>query len=60
MLPTSRRYYPTPPILLVKTWYQLLRCGDEEASARGKDMLLNSFNDVQSVVKFLRENNIKV
>jgi hypothetical protein len=59
MLPTSTINQPSPPILLVKTWCQLLRCEDEEASARGKEMLLNSFGDMQNFIRFLEQNNIR-
>jgi hypothetical protein len=59
MLSISKLDKLPPPTLLVKTWCQLLRCEGEEASARGKEMLLNSFDDIQNAIAYLEQNNIK-
>jgi hypothetical protein len=49
-----------PPIILVKTWCQLLRCEDEEAREHAKIMLFGVFGDIRGVVKFVKANKIKV
>jgi hypothetical protein len=60
MLPTSSINNTTPPIVLVKTWCQLLRCEDEEPAEHAKEMLINTFGNMRNVVEFVKVNNIKV
>jgi hypothetical protein len=60
MLPTSSVKQLTPPIQLVKTWCLLLREDNEETYEYAKEKLLNTFGNMQNVVKFVREHNIKV
>ena len=48
-----------PPVHLVKTWYDLLMQKDNPAAReRATQMLLGAFGDMQSVAKYLKENNI--
>ena len=48
-----------PPPVLVKTWYALLKQNDDkEAKERGKDMLMNSFGDMKSLVAYLKKHRI--
>jgi len=48
-----------PPVVLVKTWYSLLKQNkDLEAKERGKEMLIQAFGDMKSLVVFLKKHNI--
>jgi hypothetical protein len=60
MQPNPIQANPHPPIILVKTWCQLLRCEDEEPRESAKTMLFGAFGDMQGVVEFVKANNIKV
>lgn len=60
MQPNPIQANPYPPIILVKTWCQLLRCEDEEARERPKTMPFGAFGDMQGDVEFVKANNIKV
>lgn len=48
-----------PPVALVKTWYSLLKQNkDREAKERGKEMLIQAFGDMKSLVVFLKKHKI--
>lgn len=52
----DRKY---PPVVLVKTWLELLsssECG--EVKRRASDMLVNAFGDIQSAYVFAVENGL--
>lgn len=51
---------PSPPIVLVQTWCQMLKCEDVEPAKHARNMLVNAFGDMQGLVEFVKENNIKV
>ncbi|MCW8833306.1 MAG: hypothetical protein OQK09_12160 [Colwellia sp.] len=50
-----------PPVVLVKTWLELLRNSEETmARDRANKMLLGAFgDDMAAVVKFMKKHNIK-
>jgi hypothetical protein len=50
----------SPPVVLVQTWCLLSRDEDEEISQHAIKMLLNTFGDMRSVVKFVKDNDIRV
>jgi hypothetical protein len=48
-----------PPLVLVKTWYDLLANGESpEAKERGEEMLLGAFGTPEAVAEYLKRNNI--
>ena len=47
---------PIPPIVLVRTWLQLLRADtDEEARTHARKMLNNVFGSVDLAVEYLEQ-----
>ncbi len=49
-----------PPVVLVRTWVELLRTSDvPEVKARASEMLLNAFGDMASAAEFMKKNNIQ-
>lgn len=60
MQPNPIQDQPNPPIILVKTWCQLLRCDDPEPAEHAKEMLLNNFGNMQGAVEFVKKHKIKV
>tara|TARA_R110000737_G_scaffold168659_3_gene194931 strand:- start:1695 stop:1913 length:219 start_codon:yes stop_codon:yes gene_type:complete len=49
-----------PPSVLIKTWCTLARDEDEQVRMHAMKMLLDTFGDLESVVEFVKNNNIKV
>jgi hypothetical protein len=48
-----------PPLVLVKTWYELLiQTECKEAQSHSEDMLLGSFGSEQAVVDYLKNQNL--
>lgn len=48
-----------PPLLLVRTWYELLiQQKDKDASARAEEMLLGAFGNKQAVADYLKKHKI--
>ena len=60
MLPMSKVNALTPPLPLVQTWCLLLQDDNEEVSEHAKDILINMFGDMRSVVEFVKEHKISV
>jgi hypothetical protein len=48
----------TPPSVLIKTWCTLARYEDEEVGIHAMKMLLDTFGDLESIVEFVKSNNI--
>lgn len=49
----------TPPLALVKTWYDLLSSSeDNSVKQHAQQMLLNAFESPEAIAKYLKENNI--
>tara|TARA_X000000950_G_C13505207_1_gene493453 strand:- start:275 stop:442 length:168 start_codon:yes stop_codon:yes gene_type:complete len=49
-----------PPVVLVKTWYQLCQKADDSATRdHAKRMLLGAFGTEQGIQAFLKKHNIK-
>ena len=49
-----------PPSVLIKTWCTLARDEDEQVRTHAMKMLLGTFGDLESVIEFVKSNNIKV
>ncbi len=49
-----------PPVVLVQTWCLLSKNEDEEVSQHAIKMLVNTFGDMRSVVKFIKDNGIRI
>tara|TARA_R110000737_G_scaffold67694_2_gene95699 strand:+ start:651 stop:869 length:219 start_codon:yes stop_codon:yes gene_type:complete len=49
-----------PPSVLIKTWFTLARDEDEQVRMHAMKMLLDTFGDLESIVEFVKNNNIKV
>lgn len=50
-----------PPIILVKTWCQLLKNPESKpASERAQQMLLSAFGSEQGIIEFLIKHKIQV
>ena len=48
-----------PPLVLVRTWYELLvQTKEPEAAARAQEMLLSAFGDEHAVAAYLKKHNI--
>jgi hypothetical protein len=56
--PAPARELSRPPIVLVQTWCLLARDEHEEVSQHSMQMLLDTFGDMRTVVKFVKANNI--
>ncbi|AWB57846.1 hypothetical protein [Colwellia sp. Arc7-D] len=50
----------SPPNVLIKTWCTLAKDEDEQVSMHAMKMLLDTFGDLESIVEFVKSNNIKV
>tara|TARA_B110000211_G_scaffold235034_1_gene308774 strand:- start:15383 stop:15592 length:210 start_codon:yes stop_codon:yes gene_type:complete len=51
---------PVPPIVLVKTWLQLLRADTEiEAKNHAKKMLNNVFGSVDLAIEYIEQNELE-
>lgn len=48
----------TPPLILVKTWYQLLQSDDPMLNAKGQAMLLGAFGTMQGVAEHLKKSGL--
>ena len=50
-----------PPLVLVRTWLDLLRNAEEKkVRDRANEMLLGAFgDDMEAIVKFMKKHNIK-
>jgi len=50
-----------PPLVLVRTWLDLLKDAEEKmVRDRANEMLLGAFdNDMTAIVKFMKKHNIK-
>ena len=49
----------TPPLALVKTWYNLLSSSeDNDVKARAQEMLLKAFESPEAIAIYLKEHNI--
>ena len=49
-----------PPNVLIKTWCSLARDKNEQVRSHAMKMLLDTFGDLESIVEFVKSNNIKV
>lgn len=50
-----------PPIILVRTWVQLLTSNhDKEVKDRAKKMLIDAFGDIKTAADFCAKNNINI
>ena len=49
-----------PPNVLIKTWCTLARDKNKQVSMHAMKMLLGTFGDLESIVEFIKNNNIKV
>jgi hypothetical protein len=49
-----------PPNVLIKTWCTLARDEDKQVRVHAMKMLLDTFGDLESIVEFVKSNNIKV
>ncbi|MBA6365131.1 hypothetical protein H4J56_13855 [Colwellia sp. BRX8-4] len=49
-----------PPNVLIKTWCTLDRDEDEQVRMHAMKMLLGTFGDLESVIEFVKNKNIKV
>ena len=48
-----------PPVVLVRTWYQLLsRSEDSEAKDRAVEMLTGAFGDMKTAAEFIKRHKI--
>lgn len=48
-----------PPLLLVKTWVQLLRSNESElVRGNAKEKLLNAFGSLEELAQYMRENGL--
>jgi hypothetical protein len=59
-LAESKRRQLNPPIVLIKTWCALARDEDEQVSKHAMIMLLDTFGDLETIVEFVKNNNIKI
>jgi hypothetical protein len=48
----------TPPLILVRTWYQLLQSEDPMLNAKGQAMLLGAFGTMQAVADYLKKSGL--
>ncbi|WP_288985558.1 hypothetical protein [uncultured Pseudoalteromonas sp.] len=48
----------TPPLILVKTWYQLLKSDDQLLSQKGQAMLLGAFGSMEDVAEYLKKHKL--
>lgn len=48
----------SPPSVLIKTWCTLARDEDELVRMHAMKMLLDTFGDLESIVEFVKSNNI--
>jgi hypothetical protein len=46
---------PIPPIVLVRTWLQLLRADTDEAKSHARKMLNNVFGSVDLAVEYVEQ-----
>ena len=58
--PTPTEELLRPPIVLVQTWCFLAKDRDEEISQHSMRMLVDTFGDMRTVVKFVKANNIRI
>ena len=47
-----------PPNVLIKTWCSLARDKNEQVRSHAMKMLLDTFGDLESIVEFVKSNNI--
>ena len=48
-----------PPVVLVRTWYQLLNQNEDKAAkSRAAQMLINAFGDMQTAAIFIKKHGI--
>jgi hypothetical protein len=59
MLPIFTANALTPPLALVQTSCLLLQDDNEEVSEHAKNLLINTFGGMRSVVEFVKEHKIK-
>jgi hypothetical protein len=55
----EQRMNQTPPLALVKTWYDLLSSSeDNSVKQHAQQMLLNAFESPEAIATYLKANNI--
>ena len=57
----TRQAKSNPPNILVSTWvHNLMKSEDRLVKIHAKNMLLSTFNDMQEVAQYVKNNNISV